>query len=196
MCYVAAIPYIVAAVGTAYGMYKENQASQYQQGVAKQQKKLADQNAINANAEGSYAADQARIRGNLQRGQQLAAFAANNVDFSTGSAADILGDTAMFTAQDERQARINASLKAYGFQVQGLEAQAAGKYAKWNGRAQQFGTFLQGASQAAGYAAGSYSGASSAGSSGSSGGTLMTSGSYTGSGSLSTGWAGQSRSGW
>jgi hypothetical protein len=192
MCAVAAIPYIIAIAGTAYGMYKENQASQYQQGVARQQKKLADQNAINANAEGSYAADQARIRGNLQRGQQLAAFAANNVDFSTGSAADILGDTAMFTAQDERQARINASLKAYGFQVQGLEAQAAGKYARWNGRASQFGTFLQGASQVAGMA--SSGGGSPSTPSG--GGTLMTSGSYTGSGSLSTGWAGQSRSGW
>lgn len=192
MCAVAAIPYIIAAVGTAYGMYKENQASQYQQGVAKQEKKLADQNAINANAEGSYAADQARIRGTLQRGQQLAAFAANNVDFSTGSAADILGDTAMFTAQDERQARINASLKAYGFQVQGLEAQASGQYAKWNGRASQFGTFLQGASQAAGMTP---SGGGSP-STPSGGGTLMTGGTYTGSGSLSTGWAGQSRSGW
>lgn len=194
MCYAAAIPYVVAAIGTAFGMYKENQASQYARGVAAQQKKLDDQNAANANAEGSYAADQARIRGNLRRGEQLAAFAANNVDFSTGSAADILGDTAMFTAQDERQARINASLKAYGFQVQGLEAQAAGQYAKWNGRASQFGTFLQGASTAASFY--SPQPASSAPSYGSSGGTLMTGGTYNGSGSLSTGWAGQSRSGW
>lgn len=150
MCNPAVIPYVIMAVGTAYGMYTENQAKHYQQDVAKQDKKLADQAAINANAEGSYAADQARIRGNLQRGQQLAAFAANNVDFSTGSAADILGDTAMFSEQDQRQARINASMKAYGFQVQSLEAQGREAYAGWSGRSQQFGQFLQGASQAAG----------------------------------------------
>lgn len=175
MCYVAAIPYIVAAVGTAYGMYTTNQAKHYQQDVAKQDKKLADQAAINANAEGSYAADQARIRGNLQRGQQLAAFAANNVDFSTGSAADILGDTAMFSEQDQRQARINASMRAYGYQVKSLEAQGRGAYAGWAGRSQQFGQFLQGASQAAGYA--SSSGAF--GQSGSSGTLLGNSGNST-----------------
>lgn len=184
----------ITAVSTAYQMKTAHDAAKYQEGVAVQQKKLADQNAANANAEGSYAADQARIRGNLQRGQQLASFAANNVDFSTGSAADILGDTAMFTAQDERQARINASMKAYGFQVQGLEAQAAGQYAAWSGRNQQVGALLQGASTAASLY--NPQPAANAPTYGSSGSTLMTGGSYTGKGSLSTGWAGQSRSGW
>jgi hypothetical protein len=167
-------------------MYTENQASHYQQDVAKQDKKLADQQAINANAEGSYAADQARIRGQLQRGSQLAAFAANNVDFSTGSAADILGDTAMFTEQDERQARINASMKAYGFQVQGLEAQGRQAFAKWSGRAQEFGTFLQGTSQAAGYY--KPSGAATLNGGGSGGGTLLTGGTYRGPQSTTTTW--------
>lgn len=189
MCSPAVIPYVIAAVGTAYSMYTTNQAKHYQQDVANQDKKLADQAAINANAEGSYAADQARIRGNLQRGQQLAAFAANNVDFSTGSAADILGDTAMFSEQDQRQARINASMKAYGFQVQALEAQGRKAYAGWAGRSQQFGAFLQGASQAAGYYK-SGGGSTLNGGSPSSFNGATGSGTYMGSGSTATTWGG------
>jgi hypothetical protein len=150
MCYVAAIPYIIAAVGTAYSMYSENKAAHYQAAVATQNSKLADQQAINANAAGSYAADQARIRGNLARGSQLAAFAANNVEMSTGSAADILGDTAMFTAQDERQARTNAALQSYGFQVQSLASKGAAAYSLYQGKTSEMSSFLAGASSAAG----------------------------------------------
>ena len=166
MCSPAVIPYIIAAVGAAYSMKTEHDAAKYQADVATQNSKLADQQAQNANAAGSYAADQARIRGNLARGSQLASFAANNVEMSTGSAADILGDTAMFTAQDERQARTNAALQSYGYQVQSLSDKGAAAYATYSGKTQQMSTFLSAASSMAGM----YNGGGSAGG----GKTLMT----------------------
>lgn len=152
MCY-AAIPYIIEAAvvvaGTAYSVDQAHKSAEYNEQIALNQAKLDNTKAQQANAMGSYAADQARIRGQLMRGQQIAAFAANNVDVSTGTAADILGDTAMFTAADERQARINAAQQAYGFQVDSLSEQGAAKYAKWQGNVQANTAILQGASSLA-----------------------------------------------
>lgn len=139
-----------AVVGTAYAMNAEKKAAAYNAQVDVQNAKLANTQAQNANAMGSYEADQARIRGNLMRGQQLATMAANNVDVTTGSAADILGDTAMTTATDERQARINAAQRAYGFQVQSLSDMGAAQYAKYQGKTQATGTLISGLSSVMG----------------------------------------------
>jgi hypothetical protein len=139
-----------AVVGTAVAMKSAHDSANYQEDVAKENAKMDAAEAANANAAGSYAADQARIRGNLARGSQLAALAANNVDVSTGSAADILGDTAMFSAQDQRQARTNAALRAQGFQVQQLSDTGSAAYAKYSGKMQMTSSFLQGVSSAAG----------------------------------------------
>lgn len=191
MCAVAAIPYIIMAVGTAYSMYTQNQQAHYAADVAKQNAKLDQQQAANAQAAGSYEADQARIRGRLLQGQQLAAFAANNVDNTTGSAADILGDTAMFTAQDMRQARTNAAMRAYGFQVDALNQKGSADYSLWSGRTQQTATLLQAASSAAGMASrgGMFGGGSQQSLTGG-GNTLLTGGNYTGPQSTSIRWGG------
>lgn len=150
----AAVPWIISAVGVAASTYvavkSANQAADAQQAQDDKNAKIADTAAQNANAEGTYQADQARIRGNLMRGQQQAAFAANNVDSTTGSAADILGDTAMFTSQDETQARTNAAMRSYGFQVQSNNDTLAGKYAQQVGSNQATASLINGANQGAG----------------------------------------------
>lgn len=179
MCAVTAIAIGIMALGTAYSMHAEGQAAKYNEAVDVQNAKLANTQAQNANAMGSYQADQARIRGNLMRGQQIASFAANNVDVTTGSAADILGDTAMTTATDERQARINAAQRAYGFQVQSMSDMGAAQYARYQGKTQQTGTLIQGVGSMFGMAAGGmrmggFGGTGSAGMN--SGGTVLTGG--------------------
>lgn len=170
---------VMTAAATAEQMHAEGQAAKYNAAVDQNNAKVAQAQAQNANALGSYQADQARIRGNLQRGQQMAAMAANNVDVTTGSAADILGDTAMFTSADERQARINAQQRAYGFQVQSLSDQGAGQYALYQGRTQQMGSFLQGSASmlrtgANAYMSGAFSGSGGGGGMGGGAGTLLT----------------------
>lgn len=196
MCAVAAIPYIIAAVGTAaataYQIHANNQAAKYQQGVADQNAALDKQQASNALAEGSYEADQARIRGNLQRGQQVAALAANNVDVTTGSAADILGDTAMFTEQDKQQAQINAAMKARGYNIDALNQKGAGDFAQWNAKTSNTGAIIKGVSGIAGDVYGGMGAASSPSLSSASNTTILNGGTYTGPQSLSTKWPGSS----
>jgi len=172
-----------AVVGTAYAMNQEKKAAAYNEQVDLQNAKLANVQAANANAQGSYAADQERIRGNLMRGQQMAALAANNVDVTTGSAADILGDTAMMTGMNERQARINAAQRAYGFQVQSLTDQGAAQYAKWQGKTQQTSTLISGLSSVMGSMSRMNSGFGGTGSPGMNSGSVITGGNYTGPGS-------------
>ncbi|MGE7139137.1 hypothetical protein ACQKIE_16040 [Luteibacter sp. NPDC031894] len=194
MCAVAAVPWVIAAITAASAVYSADQQKkqgQYAADVAEENSKLDKQQAANAAALGDYQADQARIRGNLARGQQLAAFAANNVDSTTGSAADILGDTAIFTAEDERQARTNAALRSYGFQVQALSDQGQAAYSKWAGNSAATGTLIQGAGSTVGafYGAGGSLGGGGA----KPGNTLLTGGSYNGTAgtqSYSTRWAG------
>lgn len=191
MCAVAAIPYVIAAVGTAaataYTIHANNQAANYQAGVAAQNAKLDQQQANNALAEGSYQADQERIRGQLQKGEQIASLAANNVDITTGSAADILGDTAMFTEQDKRQAQINAAAKAYGYDIDALNQKGAGDFAKWNASTNNTAALIKGATSIAGNVYGGF-GASVQPTTTP---TLLNgSTNYTGPQSLSTSWAG------
>lgn len=203
MCAVAAIPYIIAAVGTAaataYQIKANNQAAKYQQGVADQNAKLDKIQASNALAQGSYEADQARIRGDLQRGQQIATLAANNVDVTTGSAADILGDTAMFTEQDKRQAQVNAAMKAYGYSIDELNQKGAGDFAAWSAKTSNTGALIKGVSGIAGDVYGGY-GAMAGGTpnlSSASNTTILNGGTYTGPRSLSTSWGGgNSRISW
>lgn len=185
MCVVTAVAIGIMALGTAYSMHAENQAAKYNAAVDVQNAKLANTQAQNANAMGSYEADQARIRGNLQRGAQIAAFAANNVDVTTGSAADILGDTAMVTAANERQARINAAQRAYGFQVQSATDMGAAQYAKWQGKTQQMGTLIGGLGSMFGAATGGMrmNGFGGTGSATMNGGTVLTGANYYGPGS-------------
>jgi hypothetical protein len=167
------------AVGTAYTMHAEGQAAKYNAAVDTQNAKVATTQAQNANAMGTYQQNEAAIRGKLAEGHQMAVMSANNVDVTTGSAADILGDTAMFTGMNENQARINAQQRAYGFQVQSLSDQGAAAYAKYSGRTQQIGSFLQGASSVANMAAKSPS-------LGGGSGTLLTGGNYSGGNGFSS----------
>jgi len=194
MCYVAAIPYIIAAVGTAAAtaatIHANNQAAKYQQDVADQNAKMDKQNSANALAEGSYQSDQARIRGQLQRGAQIAELAANNVDVTTGSAADILGDTAMFTEQDKRQAQINAAMKAYGYNIDALNQKGAGDFAQWNANTYNNVAMIKGVSSIAGNVYGTYGAGAGLGSASNT--TLINGSTYTGPQSLSTSWPGSS----
>lgn len=194
MCAVAAIPYIIAAVGTAaataYQIHANNQDAKYQQGVAEQNAKLDKQQAANALAEGSYEADQARIRGQLQRGSQVASLAANNVDVTTGSAADILGDTAMFTEQDKRQAQINAAMKARGYDIDALNQKGAGDFASWNAKTSNTAAMIKGVSSIAGDVYGGFGATASPSLSQASNTTILNGGNYTGPQSTSTKWPG------
>ncbi len=129
----------------------------------------------------------------MQKGSQIAALAANNVDITTGSAADILGDTAMFTEQDKRQAQINGAAKAYGYDIDALNQQGQGQFAQWQADTNNTAATIRGVSSIAGSAYGAFGAGAGAGATTGGGTTLLNGGSYNGPQSLSTSWAGNNK---
>lgn len=119
------------------------QTADAQKKAGEAQAEQAAENAKAAKAQGESTVLAAQIEEDRRRQQtrqmlasQRAGFAANNVDMSTGSAMDILGDTAMVGEQDALTIRANAARQAWGYSVdannsmnQGRMAQAAGKNA-------------------------------------------------------------------
>ncbi len=66
-----------------------------------------------------------RIKIGQLKGQQLNAFAKNGVETDSGSALDVLSDTAMIGELEALTIRNNAEREAYGYKVQGMNYSAS-----------------------------------------------------------------------
>lgn len=143
---VAAIALVASAAVTAYGGYQQAKAQkaagEYNYQVAQQNADIAAVQAQDAQNRGALEANEQRLRTRLAIGQQRAAMAANNVDLQTGTPLDVLGDTALFGAVDERRIRLNAAREAWGYNVQGMNALAGGQLDRYQGRTGAAGTYL------------------------------------------------------
>lgn len=142
-----------AAIAAVIGLYAadrsasaQKKAGEYQYQVAAENKKIKDAQAQDALNRGAAEVAERRMRTRLAIGSQKAAIAANNVDLQTGTALDILGDTALFGAVDERRIRQNARREAWGHQVQGQNSMWEGQLARFNARAGAQATYLNAAS--------------------------------------------------
>ena len=121
--------------------------NQYQSG--RQAAAVASANAESAEAQaqdsinrGNAAADETRRRNRQALGTQIATAAANGGDISTGSAADIFGDTAQFGELDALTTVNNAQREAYGYEVQASNYKAQASAAKQQGNVGAFSTLL------------------------------------------------------
>jgi len=107
---------------------QQEQAS-YQADVARNNQVIAQQNAKAALDAGETEAQTQRIKTAALVGQQRSAAAGSGLDPNVGSAADLQGDAAFLGEQDVNTIKHNATLQAYGYQVQGTTAAAqAGLY--------------------------------------------------------------------
>jgi len=149
---------------------------QYQQGV--QQKRYYDYLADSSRTQGEYAyrtgmkqselsQDAAKYRGKIDKTQvlqfassQRAALAANGIDLSSVSSADIMSDTMSKSRLDELAFRFNADSKSWSMetdakykrwsgQVEGQNYNYAGSQAKYAGKQQAFSTLLSTAASVA-----------------------------------------------
>jgi hypothetical protein len=142
MCDVVSAVTIGAAVLGGAVSYQNSRATQrYQEQVADQNKKIAEASAVDAERLGQREATEARMRTRQQLAQQTVGFGAQNVE-QTGTALDILGDTAMFGEIDQESIRANAARRAWGYRVQGWNAEAEGNFASWKGGADRAGILL------------------------------------------------------
>lgn len=121
---VLAVSVISAAVGTA-GAIQQNQTAQaqssYQAQVARNNAILADRAAKRAEQQGEIAAKNNADKARALKGRQLASLAANGVDVGSGTAVDILGDTAAQAQLDQNTIRDNALQTANNYRAQGSQ---------------------------------------------------------------------------
>lgn len=139
MCLPAApLALIAAGVSAAGTMYSGLAASAQARGAAAQAE-------VNAKEASASAAD-ALKRGNVDQvrhyrevsqrmGAQRAAMAANGLDISFGSAADLVGDTALFGEEDASALAENSSREARSYAVQGANYRSEAASQRAQGRA-------------------------------------------------------------
>jgi hypothetical protein len=140
-----------AATG-AYTADASKKQGQYQAEVAHQNAALSDHKAAQAATIGSIQEERARTRGKLAIGQQRAAIAANGVDLGSGTAMDIVSDTALFGEEDALTTRFNAMNDAWGLRAQAVDYRNQGRAAKAKGKNEATGTYLTtGANMAGSY---------------------------------------------
>lgn len=130
--------------------YGQRQQAKYESEVAQQNAKIADMQAENAKQIGSIEEERQRARVRQMIATQRVSFAANNVDAATGTAAEVLGDTAGYGFADAAMIRSNALREAWGFKVDASNERSRAKSARYNGRIGALGTLLTTGAQATG----------------------------------------------
>lgn len=132
----------------------------YEAAVAKDNQKLANAQAEQANAIGTREMEQQSWRTRALIGQQRAAIAANNLDPTLGTPLDILGETAAFGEIDQQNIRLNAAQQAWGRKVEATNYGNAATMAKWKGNTGANLTILGSLGKAFTQGAGSFGGGS------------------------------------
>ena len=121
--------------------------AQKKAGQAQEEQSIENAKAAKAQGESTVLAAQvAEDRRRQQTRQMLAtqrtAFAANNVDMSTGTPMEILGDTAAIGEQDALTIRANAARQAWGLEVEANNSMNQGRMARAAGSNAATGTYL------------------------------------------------------
>jgi hypothetical protein len=125
----------VAATGAVFSGISQAQQYRYQAQVADQNAKLAADQARDSIETTNTEALRARRAQAQTEGQQTAAMAANGVDLSFGSAADVVSDTKMLGNEDVAQIYKGGNERTRGYDINAwnYRSQAAGARAKAKG---------------------------------------------------------------
>lgn len=129
MCGPVAVGVAMVAM-SAMQAYSQHQQGKYQQAVADQNADIAEAQAQDSINRGNAEAEQKRREMRQRQGTQTAIMGATGADMTSGSALDLLGDTTQFGTLDALTTVNNAQREAYGYQVQGMNAEAQGQAAK------------------------------------------------------------------
>lgn len=118
----------MSAGSSIFGGIMQSQQQQYAAKVADQNAEMAQRNAaiVQKESEDDQRTQYQKVA--ALKGHQIAAFAAEGLDVSFGSPADVVGDTALLGEQDAQRIRDNAMAKAnsYILDANNYKAQAAG----------------------------------------------------------------------
>jgi hypothetical protein len=140
----AVIPILIAtaAAGTAIsaaGSIKAGNAAQRAGNAAAEREEwnaqVAELQAADALARGAEEESQFRTQVRQLIGSQRAAYAGQNVDVGSGSAAAIQGDSAYLGELDAQRIRSRAASEAWGYEVEAYDRRLAANYSRMSGQA-------------------------------------------------------------
>lgn len=132
---------------TALSAIGAKQQGDAEAALAEQNARNAERMAIDAERRGAEAGYAAYRQGRDVLGAQQVAMAANWVDSSSGSMADLLANTAAGAAYDALLANNNAQREAYGYRVDAANSRTRASIAKAAGRNKAAATLLTGGLQ-------------------------------------------------
>lgn len=133
---------VLGAAGTAYQIDATNKAADAQEAQAAENAKVANAQAENATQAGYIEEDRQRQRTRQMLAAQRTAIAANNLDMSTGTPLELLGDTAVAGEQDALTIRANAAREAWGYKAQATDYRNQGSVAKTSAKNNATGSWL------------------------------------------------------
>lgn len=115
----------LGAIGQANRAQAQAGQANYLSQVARNSQIAAERNAALARQQGDADVQRRQLETARLEGGQRAALAAQGGDVNSGSALDILGDTARAGATDAAALRSNAAYKAYNYEIQANDAAAS-----------------------------------------------------------------------
>lgn len=146
----ATVAAAVAVVGAGISAYSMQQQGKTAQQIANNNAKMAEYAAQDAQKRGEEDAMAVQRRAAALKSSQRVGLAANGLDLSYGTAADLQDQTDFFGQADAATARTNASREAWRLRAGGQQEQAAGAAARSNANMQAAGTLLSTAGSVAG----------------------------------------------
>jgi hypothetical protein len=105
----------------------------FQSSQEMQNARYAEMNAADAIKRGDKEAINVKNKANQLKGSQRAAMAAQGIDLSSGSSADIITETETMGSLDALTAKNNAYREAWGYRSEANNRRAAGKFARMAG---------------------------------------------------------------
>lgn len=126
----AAASAAVAVIGQGISAYSAHGQAKYEAAVARQNSTLASNQALDAIKRGQI--DDRRSQQETAKliGSQQARLAANGIDVGYGNAADMIGDTATYGAEDAATIRENAMREAMGHDMSAMNFRAQARAAR------------------------------------------------------------------
>lgn len=141
---------VVAVIGAGISAYSMVEQGKTAEKVARNNATMAEYAAQDAQKRGEEEAIAAQRRAAALKSSQRVALAANGLDLSYGTAADLQDQTDFFGQADAATARTNASRDAWRMRAGGQQELAQGRAARSNANLQAAGTLLSTAGSVAG----------------------------------------------
>jgi hypothetical protein len=149
MCNASSISTGASVLGTYTQMQAAKSNAAYQASVANQNAAIAEAQAGSVGHQGTNEQVQIRQKAKQVTASQKTAFAANGLDTQSGSALDVLSDTALLSEQDVQTSRYNTAMQMWGLNNQANQYRAQAKNAIQTGKNQAWSSLLSGVSSAA-----------------------------------------------